>query len=62
MLKGIPGGPGVMPIKPLIHVCGTTDVVSRRVGFAPQNVNESRSDSTHATVFARLMPFKDSEL
>ena len=55
MSKGIPGGSGVMPIKPLIHVCCTTDVVSRRVGFAPQNENESRSDSTHATVFARLM-------
>jgi hypothetical protein len=51
-----------MPIKPLIHVCCATDVVSRRVGFAPQNVNASRSDSTHGSVFARLMPLKDSEL
>ena len=40
--------PSIVPIESIVDVRCAAHVVPRRVGFAPQNVNESRSDSTHA--------------
>lgn len=64
MLKGIPGGSGVMPVKPLIHVCGTADVVSRpaltddvlpelaRAGFRVQAIACSVADAPSASLIS----------
>jgi hypothetical protein len=42
------GRSGVVPFQSFINVCGTTDVMVRRIGFAAEDIHESGSDATHA--------------
>lgn len=37
----------VVPPKPLLDIRGTTDVVTRRIAFAAQDVDESLTDASH---------------
>src|SRR5262245_6094432 len=47
MLQGVPARAGVVPFEALIQVCCTTDVMSRRIGFAAENVDESGPNPAH---------------
>src|SRR5262245_26280070 len=61
MLKRIAVRSCVMPIEPLIDIRRTSDVVSRRVAFAPKDVNEPGACSTHTTPIRTFEAVEGSE-
>ena len=56
MLPRVPAGASVVPIEAFLDVCRATDVMTGRIAFAPQNVDESGSDTAHVEAMACCTP------
>ena len=48
MLHRVTARTSVVPVDSIIDIAGAADVVSRRVAFAAEDVNESAANTTHA--------------